>query len=92
MNAGPSKTAAAVLERMRRNPEVAFYPVSQRDEKDARRLVSLGLAICSGSKESEWFGLPHPLYSLTEAGRALRGTIKASPIGGSENYDLPGPA
>src|ERR1039457_240607 len=82
VNAGPSKTAAAVLERMRRNPEVAFYPVSQRDEKDARRLVSLGLAICSGSKESEWFGLPHPLYSLTEAGRALRGTISSLEKGG----------
>ena len=71
MNAKLSKTATAVLERMRRNPEVAFYPVSQRDEKDARRLVSLGLAIHGGSKESEWFGLPHPVYSLTEAGRGI---------------------
>ena len=69
MHAKLSMTAAAALERMRRNPEVAFYPLSQRDEKDARRLVSLGLAVHSGSKDSEWFGLPHPLYSLTEAGR-----------------------
>ena len=65
-----SKTAAAVLERMRRNPAIAFYPVSRQDEKDVRRLVSLGLAVHSGSQDSEWFGLTHPAYCLTEAGRA----------------------
>jgi hypothetical protein len=70
MNAKLSKVAMVVLGYMRRDPEAEFLPINQQDKKAADRLVALGLAErVPGGRQSEYFGLPDPVYRLTESGR-----------------------
>lgn len=60
------KVAEAVLVHMRQHPAGEFMPACQRDKKAADRLVALGLAErVPGGRQSEYFGLPDPVYRLT---------------------------
>jgi hypothetical protein len=62
------KVATRALARLRENPDTWFMPASKQEEAAARRLLSLGL-VSRDSAPSEHFGLPVPVYWLTERGR-----------------------
>jgi hypothetical protein len=65
-----SKVSTEILARMRKRPDW-FMPVGQQELKGCDRLVAFGLAErVLGGSPSEHFGLPDPVFRLTEAGRA----------------------
>jgi hypothetical protein len=64
-----SKVSTEILTRMRKHPEW-FMPVGQQELKACHRLAKFGLAEwVLGGSPSEHFGLPDPVFRLTEAGR-----------------------
>jgi hypothetical protein len=65
-----SKASTAVLARMRQRPDGEYLPVGQQEQKACDRLVKFGLAEwVLGGRPSDYFGLPHPVYRITDAGR-----------------------